>query len=88
MSLPTQLAFLIGAHNPPVFSGCHSQDLSTGASNPSMPRLSWLVKLYENLTYVCMRPTAIALNYSIKDIRNDVRQIIIIIIYIYMKNRN
>ena len=33
-------------------------------------------KLYENLTYVHMRPAAIALNYSIKDIQNDVRQII------------
>ena len=33
MSLPTQVAFLIGAHDPPVFSECHSQDLSTGASN-------------------------------------------------------
>ena len=32
------------------------QDLSTGASYPSMPRLSWLVKLCENLTYVCMWP--------------------------------
>ena len=39
---------------------------------PSMPRLDWLVKLYENLTYVRMRPAAIALNYSVKDIRNDV----------------
>ena len=29
-------------------------------------------KLYENLTYVRMRPAAIALNYSVKDIRNDV----------------
>ena len=76
MSLPTQLAFLIGAHNPPVFSGCHSQDLSTGASNP---RLSWLVKLYENLTYARMRPMAIALNDSVKDIRNDVHQIMIYI---------
>ena len=40
------------------------------------PRLSWLVKLYGNLTYVRMRPAAIALNYSVKDIRHDVRQII------------
>ena len=47
-----------------------------------MPRLSWLVKLYGNLTYVRMRPAAIALNYSIKDIRHDVRQIIYIIIII------
>ena len=37
-------------------------------------RLSWLVKLYENLTYVRMRPAATALNYSVKDIWNDVRQ--------------
>ena len=50
-----------------------------------MLRLSWLVKLYENLTYVCMRPTAIALNYSIKDIRNDICQIIII--YIHEKSQ-
>ena len=43
-----------------------------------MPRLSWLPKLYENLTYVCMRPAAIVLNYSVMDIWNDVCQIIII----------
>ena len=67
----------IGAHDSPVFSGCHSQDLLTGASYPSMPRLSWLIKLYENLAYVRMRPAAIALNYSIKDIRNNVYQIVI-----------
>ena len=70
----TAMPCTIGAHDSPVFSGYHSQDLSTGAS-PSMPRLSWLVKLYENLTYVRMWPAVIALNYSIKDIRNDVRQI-------------
>jgi len=73
----TAIPCTIGAHDPSVFSGCHSQDLSTGASYPSMPRLSWLVKLYENLTYVCMRPAAIALNYSVKDVWNDVCQIII-----------
>ena len=39
----TAIPSTIGAHNPPVFSGCHSQDLSTGASYPSMPSLSWLV---------------------------------------------
>jgi len=55
-------------------------------------RLSWLVKLYENLTYVRMQPAAIALNYSVKDIWNNVRQIIYIYTYtykyIYIKNRN
>ena len=50
-----------------------------------MPRLSWLVKLYKNLTYVRMRPAAIVLNYSIKDIRNDVRQNIFI--YYYEKSQ-
>ena len=64
-------------YSPCLHNCCHSQDLS---SYPSMPRLSWLVKLYGNLTYVRMRPAAIALNYSVKDIRHDVRQIIIIII--------
>ena len=39
-----------------------------------------MVKLYENLTYVCMRPAATALNYSVKDIQNDVRQKYIYII--------
>ena len=72
----TAIPCKIGAHDPPVFSGCQSQDLSTGASYRSMPRLSWLVKLYENL------------HYSVKDIRNDVRQIIYIIytciFYIYI----
>ena len=48
-----------------------------------MPSLSWLVKLYENLTYVRMRPAANALNYSVKDIRKDVCQII----YIYEKSQ-
>ena len=38
--------------------------------------MAGLVKLYGNLTYVRMRPAAIALNYSVKDIRHDVRQII------------
>ena len=33
-------------------------------------------------SYVCMQPTAIALNYSVKDIWHNVRQIIIIIIII------
>ena len=60
-------------YSPCLHNCCHSQDLS---SYPSMPRLSWLVKLYGNLTYVRMRPAAIALNYSVKDIRHDVRQII------------
>ena len=39
MSLPlntTAIPCTIGAHDPPVFSGCHSQDLSIGAST-SMP---------------------------------------------------
>ena len=68
----TAIPCTIGAHDQPVFSGCHSQDLSTGASYLSMPwpRLRWLVKLYENLTYVRMRPVANVLNYSVKDIRN------------------
>ena len=33
-------------------------------------------KLYEYLTFVRMWPVAIALNYSVHDIRNDIRQII------------
>ena len=37
-------------------------------------------KLYENLTCVRMRPAAIVLNYTVHDIRNDIRQII----YIYI----
>ena len=52
------------------------------ATQACRARLSWLVKLYENLTYVHMWPAAIALNYSVKDIQNDVHQIIYII-YIY-----
>ena len=52
-----------------------------------MPRLSWLVKLYGNLTYVRMRPAAIALNYSVKDIRHDVRQIIYIYIIYHEKSQ-
>ena len=80
MSLPTQLAFfnrcarcacffLLGVIHK-IFQA------HLGDSYPSMPRLSWLVKLYGNLTYVRMRPADIALNYSVKDIRHDVRQII------------
>ena len=83
MSLPTQLAFL----NRCAWSACffflgviHKiSQAHVGASYPSMPRLSWLVKLYGNLTYVNMRPATIALNYSVKDVRHDVRQIIYII---------
>ena len=32
----TAISCTIGAQDPPVFSGFHSQDLSIGASNPSM----------------------------------------------------
>ena len=43
MSLPTQIRLL--------FLGViHKIFFHLGASYPSMPRLSWLVKLYENLT--------------------------------------
>ena len=38
-------------------------------------------KLYENLTYVHMRPAVIALNYSVENTWNDVCQKIIIITY-------
>ena len=46
--------------------------------SPHSP-VAWLhgrVGPYGNLTYVRMQPAAIALNYSVKDIRHDVRQII------------
>ena len=33
---------------------------------------NWLLSCYENLIKVRMRPAAIALNYSVKNIRNDV----------------
>ena len=82
MSLPTQLAFLNRcARSACFFLGVIHKIFQAhlGASYPSMPRLSWLLKLYGNLTCVRMRPAAIALNYSVKDIRHDVRQIIIII---------
>ena len=54
-------------HDPPVFSGCHSQDLSTGASYPSYGKVV-------RKSYVRMRPTATALNYSVEDIRHSVRK--------------
>ena len=49
----TAIPSTIGAHayDPPVFSGCHSQDLSTGANYPSMPKLSWLVVVRKS--YLC-----------------------------------
>ena len=79
MSLPTQLAFLNSCARSACFfflGVIHKIfQAHLGASYPSMPRLSWLVKLYGNLTYVRMRPAAIALNYSVKDIRHDVRRI-------------
>ena len=85
MSLLTQLAFL----NRCARSACfffrgviHTIfQAHLGASYPTMPKLSLLLKLYENLTCARMRPAAISLNYSIKDIRHDARQIIYIIIY-------
>ena len=36
-------------------------------SLPDFRTVSWLVKLNKKLTYVRMRPAAIALNYSVKD---------------------
>ena len=38
------------------FLGAIHKIFQLALATTSMPRLSWLVKLYENLTYVCMRP--------------------------------
>ena len=82
MSLPTQLAFL----NSCARSACFFFWVSFTRSFKLTLELAtqachWLVKLYGNLTYVRMWPVAIALNYSVKDIRHDVRQIIYTYIY-------
>ena len=82
MSLPIQLAFLNSCAQSACFfllSVIHKifqahLELATQACH-------WLVKLYGNLTYVRMWPVAIALNYSVKDIRHDVQQIIYTYIY-------
>ena len=62
MSLQTQLPFVNSAHDPRFvwvsFTRSFKLTLEL-ATHPSTPRLSWLVKLYENLTYVHMQPAAI-----------------------------
>ena len=60
-----QLSFLAIFHNCHHSSSCY---LTAGE-----------ISLYENLT-LCLWPAAITLNYSINDVRNDVQQIIIIMI--------
>ena len=54
-------------HTPAAFPGCQSH-----------LRASWLLSCMKILLTVCTRPAAIALNCSIKNMRNDVRQIIVI----------
>ena len=76
MSLPTQLAFLNRCARSACFFLGVIHKIFQAHLGASYPRLSWLVKLYGNLIYVCMQPAAIALNYSVKDIRHDVQQII------------
>ena len=54
-----------------AFHKCHQSHLGA----------SWLPSCTKILLKVRTRPAAIALNYSVKNIRNDVQQIIIIIIF-------
>ena len=67
----TGISRTVGVHTPAVIPGNHN------CRHSSSPHQS--IMLYENLTYT--PPAAIALNYSVKNIRNDVRQKIIIIIF-------
>ena len=59
-----------------AFHKCHL------SKSPWSSGASWLPSCTKILLKVRTRPAAIALNYSVKNIRNDVRQIIIIIIII------
>ena len=52
-----------------------------GASYQSMPKAKLAVEVVQK-SYVRMQPTAIALNYSVKDIRHNIQQII------YTNNNN
>ena len=75
MSLPTQLAFLNRCARSTFFFPSVIQ-AHLGASYPSMPRVLKLSSKVVQKSYVCMWPVAITLNYSVKDIRHDIRQII------------
>ena len=64
--------------------------LSFLATRYNFQASSWLSKkpsCMKILLNVRMRPAAIALNYNVENIRNDVRQKIIIIIIIYEKSQ-
>ena len=64
-------------------SGCNSWLPFISAIFQSHLGASWLPSCTKILLKVRTRPAAIALYYSVKNIRNDVRQIIIIIIIIF-----
>ena len=49
----TAIPCTIGVHNLPVFSGCHSQDLSSGASYPSMSCKAKLAGKVVRKSYLC-----------------------------------
>ena len=84
MSLFTQLLTLVHLLNrcyaPAAYPECCRQNTTVpgyhNCRHSSSPCQS--INLYENLT-LRMRPAAIALNYSIKNIHNDVQQKIIMI---------
>ena len=89
--------YIVDTHAPATYPGCHYKhnflailcSISEHASQLlflaafHQRHLSMAAKLYENLAYVHTRRTAIALNCSFKNIRNDIRQIIIL----YEKSR-
>ena len=75
----TTIPCTIGAHTPAVFHKGH-QVIFQAQLGASYPRLSWLAEklsFTKILLMVCMWPAAIVLNYSFKDIQNNVWQILI-----------
>jgi len=69
-------------HDPPVFLGFIHKIFQLELATAKHAKAKLAGKVVQK-SYVCKRTAAITLNYSIKDIQNDIHQII----YIY-ENRN
>ena len=70
----TAISCTIGAHTPAILPGCHKAYLGG----------SWLPEKSSCALTVHMRPTVITLNYSVKNLWNNLQQIIV---YTYTNNQ-
>ena len=68
--LPTQLTFIMRTLQLSLIKDYLSRAIATHI--PKAKLAGRKINLYKNLTHDCMQPAAIALNYSVKDIQNDV----------------